>query len=55
MHTRLFTNRKCCKAIMDDLLFFTSTKESHIANYPRNVSFLDKNYNIWVVTYVLRI
>ena len=63
-------SRKCCEAIMDDLLLFTPTKKSHIAKledllkellkmdlkfHQRNVSSLEKNYNIWRRQYSLKI
>ena len=36
-------NRKCCKAIMDDLLLFTPTKKSHIAKLEYLLKALLKN------------
>ena len=62
-------SRKYCKAIMNDLLLFTTTKKSHIAKLdllkalfnnelkisPKSVSILERNYNIWETLYLLRI
>ena len=57
------SNRKYCEAIMDDLLLFMLTKQSHFDKVEdllkalcknglkipqRNVSYLGLNYNIWV-------
>ena len=62
--TECLQSRKCCEVIMDDLLFFTSSKKSHIAKLrrlienfakmdlrfdQRNVNYLEQNYNIWVI------
>ena len=62
-------SRKYCEAILDDLLF-TPTKKSHIAKleyllkellkmdlrfHQRNVSSLEKNFNIWELLYLLKI
>ena len=59
------SSRKYCEAIMDDLLLFTPTKQSHfdkledllkalcrIEKFPqRNVSYSRLNYSIWVILY----
>ena len=57
------SSRKYCEAIMDDLLLFTLTKESHFAKLrfaedfmqewvkilQRNVNYLRQNCIIWVI------
>ena len=64
-------SRKYCEAIMDNLLLFTPTKKSHIASWledllkallenglkisPKNVNYLEQNYNIWVIQYLYKI
>ena len=60
------SSRKYCEAIMDDLLLFMPTKESHFTKledllkalcrnglkFPqRNVSCLKQNYSIWVTPF----
>ena len=61
-------SRKYCKAIMEDLLLFTTTKKSYITeledllkmllkmdsrHHQRHASSLEKNYNIWVILYLI--
>ena len=61
---------KYCEEILDDLLLFKPSKKSHIAKLedllkvllknglkisPRNVSSLEKNYNMWEILYSLSI
>ena len=61
------SSRKYCEAIMDDLLLFTPTKESHFAKLEdlvksfmqkqilqRNVSCLRQNYSIWVTPFCIK-
>ena len=59
--------RKHCKAITDDLLLFTPTKEVHMAKLEdllkallknelkislKSASYLRQNYNIWGISYL---
>ena len=59
-------SRKYCEAIMDDLLLFTPTKQSHMTKLEdllkvllknrqkylqRNVNYLERNYNTWVIPF----
>ena len=63
-------SRKYCKALMNDLIYFTPTKKSYIAKledllkalikmdckyHTQNVSFLEKNCNVWEIPYLLSI
>ena len=60
-------SKKHCKAIMDDLLFFTPTKKLHMPKLedllkallknglkisPKSVSYLKQNCNIWDILYL---
>ena len=63
-------SRKYCRAIIDDLLLFTPLKKFHTAKledllkallknghlrfHQRNVSCLEKNYNIWTIQSVMK-
>ena len=59
-------SRKYCEAIIDDLLLFTPSKQSHMRKLedllkallkngmkisPKNVNYSEKNYNIWVIPF----
>ena len=58
--------RKHCKAIMDNLLLFTSTKKAHMAKLdllkallknglkisPKSVNYLKQSYNTWGTLYL---
>ena len=62
-------SRKCCEAIIDDLLLFTATKKTHMVKledllrvllkhvkYPQsNVNFLEESYSTWKMTDSLNI
>ena len=63
-------SKKYCEAMMDDLLLFTPTKKSHVVKLedllkallknelkilPKSASILERNCNIWVIPYLLRI
>ena len=63
-------SKKYCKAIMDDLILFTPSKESHMnkledilnallknglkVSYPRNVNCSEPAYSTWVMKYLLK-
>ena len=62
-------SKKCCEAIMDDLIHFTPSKKSHINKLedilnallknglkycPRNASYLRPACNIWGMKYLLK-
>ena len=57
-------SRKYCEVIMDDLLLFTPSKQSHMIKLedilkallknglkisPKSVNYLEENWNIWVI------
>ena len=63
-------SKKCCEAIMDDLILFTLSKKSHVSKLedllrallknglkisPENASCLKQTYNIWEMIYLLRV